>query len=122
MEGSEQCDRDTVTGFGDDTQCPGECQSDCSCPTEEKGGFPWWISIVIVILLIGLIIFYVKFRKPGKAQPSRRPSEFPFMSQQPEQRPPPPMPRMATSPPKKSKVEEELDKSIEEAKKLLKKI
>lgn len=121
-EGNEQCDLDVSTGFGEDIQCPGECQSDCSCPSEEEGGFPWWISIVIVILLVGLVIYYFKFREPKKAQSSRKPSEFPFMSQQPTARSPPPMPRMSSPPPqKKSKMEEELDKSIEEAKKLLKK-
>lgn len=120
VEGSEQCDIDSITGFGDDTQCAGACQSDCMC--EEKGGFPWWISIVIVIMLIGLMLYYFKFRKPGnKTQSVRKPSEFPFMSSQPSPRSPPPMPR--TSPPaKKSRVEEELDKSLEEAKKLLKKL
>ena len=123
IEGNEECDIDSATGFGEDAQCQGECQSDCSCPQEKKSGFPWWISIVIVVLLVGVILFYLKFRNPPKTQGSRKPSEFPFMQQQPAPRSPPPMPRPSASPPaKKSRVEEELDKSIEEAKKLLKKL
>ena len=122
VESTEQCDIDQSTGFGEDALCPGECQSDCSCPSEEKkSGFPWWISIIIVILLVGVILFYLKFKGPSKQQQPRKPSEFPFMPQQPSSRSPISMPRISQQPAKKSKVEEELDKSIDEAKKLLKK-
>lgn len=119
VEGAEECDIDPLTGFGDDTACPGQCQSTCSCE-EEKGGFPWWISIIIAILLIGLLLFYMKFRgsKKGGKQPPRT-----YLTPFTPSTPPLMMPRMP--PPqstKKSKIEDELDKSIEEAKKLLKKI
>ena len=118
LEATEECDIDPTTETGEDSSCPGRCQADCTCA--EKRGFPWWISIFIVLALIGVIIYYIKTRT---SKPSEKPGLKTFMPKSPFEvpktgyRPTPP-----SQPAFKSKVEDELEKSIDEAKKLLKKI
>jgi hypothetical protein len=123
IEGSEECDMDPNTGFGDDFLCPDRCQVDCNCGVEEeKGGFPWWIIIVILAVIIVLVVVYVKMKgKNIRRKPMKKPvSSFGLPPTRPLQLQPP-MTRLQTKQ-KKSKLDEELDKSIKEAKKLLKKI
>lgn len=116
LEGTEECDIDPTTETGEDSACPGRCQADCTCL--QKKGFPWWITIVIVLLLIVAIIFYIKTRSK---KPSERPSLKPFM-QKPFETPKTTYRQPSQPSTLKSKVEDELEKSIEEAKKLIKKI
>jgi len=116
LEDTEECDIDPSTETGEDSACPGRCQADCTCA--KKRGFPWWISIFIIIALIAVIIYYIKTRA-GK--PTAKPSLRTFTTKPFES------PKVGYRPPSqpstfRSKMEDELDKSIEEAKKLLKKI
>ncbi len=128
-EGFEECD-----GF-DDSGCPPNyyCTSQCTCapefePVEEKNSFAWIISIVIVILFIILAyLVYTKYlQKHGKSgKPySHGPSMFgssPGTSRKgystPQRRYPPVKPKTRGS--KKTKSEMDLEKSLEEARKLL---
>ncbi len=120
LEGAEECDIDTATGFGDDSACPGKCTASCSCG-EKKKGFPWWITIVLAIAVVVAIVMYMRFK--GSPGGKRKPSGFSFgadikMPKMPASRTQVRYPQQQQSQ-KSSKVEDELDKSIEEAKKLL---
>ena len=130
---SEECDVIEATGLGDDFACPGQCiapgqVNECACDLEKKGGFPWWIAIVIVIVLIAAIAFYVKTQ--GLTKQKRKPSGFDLGSfndypstnggkeakEMPVRRPPPI--KYGTQ----SSLDKELDKSIAEAKRIMKKL
>ncbi len=114
IEGSEQCDG------SDDAACSGNCQSNCLCG--EDSGFPWWVPIVIVVLLAGVIFAYYRSRKKETGKPTTaKPFFKPFTSQL-ERRPTQPSLPPRQQQERRSLVEDELDKSLEEAKKLLKKI
>ncbi|MBI4447626.1 hypothetical protein HY643_01475 [Candidatus Woesearchaeota archaeon] len=100
------------------------CDSDGQCQTEEKSAFP--IKTILVILVVVLIIFggLLGYKKKfgGKAKPSQtRPDYKPFTSQlqktsgQASQQ----RPSFQPEPAKKSRVEEELEKSLGEARKVL---
>ena len=117
-EGFEECD-----GF-DDVACPGLCQADCTCE-EEGRSLAWlWILIIIVLIGVGAFFFYNRYHQPGKKKSGKRPEYKPFTSMLESQKKPPQ--KMKYTPPRSSqrssKVDDELDRSIKEAKKLLKKL
>ncbi|MEK6904177.1 MAG: hypothetical protein AABW87_01140 [Nanoarchaeota archaeon] len=107
----EECDS------SDDAACPGLCNVDCTCEAEEKSSLRWIIPLIL-ILLIGFAIYFFWFMKKGK--PGGGKSEKPqFVFQQP--RAEQPAARIQLQEPKtsmKSKIEDELEKSLKEAKKL----
>ncbi|MBI1972545.1 hypothetical protein HYS50_00910 [Candidatus Woesearchaeota archaeon] len=120
VEGTEECDG------ADDSACPGLCTLSCACePEEPKGGIGKWIIFLIVFLLLaGAVFFYIRGRaKGGRKETAKTTQEFrPFTSQlgKTQQQPRWNMPSTGSS--LKSKIEDDLDKSLEEAKKLLKKL
>ncbi len=122
VESFEQCDGSA------DTACPGQCQSDCTCNLEDKGSSAWLIIIIIVLLAMAIGVFVMKKMKGNKSMPQDTRKPFtPFSSQmegakQPQSQPKAQSFRLASpQQPKKTKIEEELDRSLAEAKKLLKK-
>ncbi len=120
VEGSEECDG------AEDSACPGLCTLSCACGEKESGGMGKWIIFFIVFLLLGgAIFFYIRGKGKGSSKPAgKTTSEFrPFTSQLEKAQPQQPrwnMPSTNTS--SKSKIDDDLDKSLEEAKKLLKKL
>ncbi len=123
----------------------GECDEDEDCPDDCKG-FPTWIIVILVIILLGVGFYFVydkflkgktklpdffkiikfklskiiKFKKgPSKKQPARVPAQRPAY---PARRPVSIMKGRASPrriSPRRSKIEIELEKSLNEAKKLL---
>tara|TARA_Y100000310_G_scaffold138289_2_gene137243 strand:+ start:41868 stop:43604 length:1737 start_codon:yes stop_codon:yes gene_type:complete len=121
-EGVEECDG------SDDAFCPGSCQVDCTCGVEEESSSLGWLWILLIILLLGIaaFFFYSKYQgKGGKRPTAKRPEYKPYSSQLqgPQKRAAPKMQYAAPkSSARASKVDDELEKSIKEAKKLLKKL
>ncbi len=120
VEGTEECDG------ADDSACPGLCTLSCTCPVEESGGAGKWIIMLLVFLLLGgAVFFYMRGKTKGSGKAIGKPiSDFrPFSSQlektQPQQ---PKFNWSSAGSSAKSKIEDDLDKSLEEAKKLLKKL
>ncbi len=121
-ESPEECDG------SDDGACPGECispgeENECTCEVAEEGKFPWWLLIAIAAFIIIAAAFYLRTRgrKPTKPSSSSKP-DFSILTRPPLM---PPPQRPSYKPPAssvKSKVEDELEKSINEAKKLFKKL
>ena len=125
-EGFEECDG------SDDTLCPGLCQADCTCAQEEaSGSWGWMITLGIILLVgVGAFFFFMKYQQShkkgkGRGNTGKRPDFKPFTSQLSKPSGKGPMPRMQYRAPArqpKSKLDAELDKSIKEAKKLIKKL
>ena len=123
VEGSEECDG------SEDGACPGECiapgeDNECTCTVAEEGGFPWWIMIVIAALIIIAAAFYLRSRgkKPTRPTSSGSRSDLSFLTRPPLMPPPQRPASRAPSSNIKSKVEDELERSINEAKKMFKKL
>lgn len=121
-EGTEECDGT------DDDACPGLCTTACSCELEEESsGVGKWLIMLLVFLLLGAAAFlYIRNKGKGSSKPaSKATQEYkPFTSQLEKTQSPQQkwnMPSSAGSS-LKSKIEDDLDKSLEEAKKLLKKL
>ncbi len=117
VEGTEECDG------SEDAFCPGRCgapgtSNACGCQAEEGGGFPWWIPIVLVLAVVIAIVLYVKMKKPPTRGSATTRPDFGFMPKPPVQPPARKIPQSTV----RSKVEDELEKSINEAKKLFKKL
>lgn len=109
----------------DETTCPEDCKKEEPTP-EKSSAFIWIILIIILLLILGLL-YYTQFYKKGKTlfgkkKPPEKPDFKPLMIH-PKPAPAKPFrtPVYTSKPAKKSKVEEELEKSLEEAKKLLRK-
>ncbi len=120
-EGTEECD-----GV-DDSACPGLCTSSCTCEIEESGGGAgkWIIMLLVFFLLGGAVFFYLRGKTKGAGKTATKPvSEFrPFSSQLEKTQPQQPKFNWSSAGSSvKSKIEDDLDKSLEEAKKLLKKL
>ena len=102
----------------DDAACPGLCNLDCTCEEESSSGWRW-ILILLVILLIGIAVYYFFFMKK---KPSSRPSSsqtitFSSSPKSPQQ----PQVQLRDVKAAKSRWEEDLDKSLKEARKLFEK-
>jgi len=119
----------------DSTLCPDDCEEGTTpgptpTPTPEQKS-KLWIYIIIVILLILLIFAYLLFfkKKGSNKQNKRKPfsqlgSLLPEAPQRkslfgPQQKPQAQRPYVKRERPKKSLVEDELERSIKEAEKLL---
>ncbi|MBI2109557.1 hypothetical protein HYT58_00085 [Candidatus Woesearchaeota archaeon] len=136
VEGGEECD-----GKADDA-CPGKCTSTCDCPIQEKrGGSRWWLWLILILLLAAGGWFYYKSKKGKDGKPGdKKSSGFSFWRKKPEKKEDKLMisplatkiqgmqnksqqkfyiPRPVAGKEGKTKTENELDKSIKEAKKLL---
>jgi len=120
VEGTEECDG------ADDGVCPGLCTLSCTCEAESSSGGGKWIIFLIVFLLLGsAIFFYIRGKAKNAGRSVGKPSQEyrPFTSQlekaQPQQQK---MNWPSTASSAKSKIEDDIDKSLEEAKKLLKKL
>src|SRR3989344_2103031 len=120
VEGTEECDG------ADDSVCPGLCTLSCACEAESSSGGGKWIIFLIVFLLLGsAIFFYIRGKSKNAGKSVGKPSQEyrPFTSQlekaQPQQQK---MNWPSTASSAKSKIEDDIDKSLEEAKKLLKKL
>ena len=125
VEGYEECDGT------DDSTCPNRCTSYCECE-ERKGSLAWlWFLIILLLLVAG---GYYLHKKGGfgdifnlmKKKPStpKKPDFRPFTSQLEARKPtvsyrPQPQSLRRRTPHKKTRLEQELDESIKEAKKLL---
>src|SRR3989344_2522243 len=138
----EECG-DGICDLGEDTEsCPSDCEEqtktepetgctqDSNCQDNEKCNdkgecvkkFPWGIIVtilVVILILGGGTVFYLKFVKTGKLFKPKgskpRPSFERYSMERPIQQPM----RTASQPSKKSKEEDELEKSLKEAEKLL---
>lgn len=107
----EECDG------SDDSACPGLCNVDCTCE-EKKSSFKWVIPL-IVILLIGFAVYFFWFRKRGGGEEKKVEPKFTF--QQPKSNQSQAGANVQLGQGKstgKSMIEEQLDKSLKEAKKL----
>src|SRR3989344_94876 len=114
-----------VCDLGEDSEiCPSDCQDNEKC--NDKGEcvkkFPWGIILTILIIILvlgGGAVFYLRFVKTGKLFKPKgskpRPSFERYSMERPIQQPM----RTAAQPSKKSKEEDELEKSLKEAEKLL---
>ncbi len=139
-----------VTKVEAECMVDGDCGTDQECLRgsctpkiiEEEGGFPWILTIIIILLIGGLGFFYVKYIRTGKVDlkslfskkpkgPSfedyKRQAEFrqtqPAISQKPRSMQSPSSQRPQIRPivkPTRSKEEDELERSIREAQKLVK--
>lgn len=132
VETGEDCDGT------EDSACPGECSETCSCPVKEESKSRWWLWLLILIIL-GVVGWYFYNKKksgkgPGKPEEgkgvfsffkkkpeSKKPEFKPFTSRLPEQKP---LQKIFVQKPmlrkqEKTRVEDELEKSLREAKKLL---
>ena len=138
----EECG-DGICDLGEDTEsCPSDCEEqtktepetgctqDSNCQDNEKCNdkgecvkkFPWGIIVtilVVILILGGGTVFYLKFVKTGKLFKPKgskpKPSFERYSMERPIQQPI----RTAAQPSKKSKEEDELEKSLKEAEKLL---
>ncbi len=134
-ETNSNCPSDCYTGDGvceseseDETSAPDDCQPEEVLPeeeyeVEEGHGFFFWFFIFLFILavLVGAAyLYYKKIYLPQKAYVQKRPPMFrmPAPKQPVYQRPSYPQPAYKH---KKTFLEEQLEKSLEEAKKLFKK-
>ena len=120
-EGTEECDG------ADDSICPGLCTSSCSCEVEESGGAGKWLIMIFVFLLLGAaVFFYIRSKGRGSSKPAGKSNQEykPFTSQLEKTQTQQPKWNMPSSSGSslKTKIEDDLDKSLEEAKKLLKKL
>src|SRR3989344_5383869 len=138
----EECGNDICDLGEDEESCPGDCEKttteetttgcaqDSDCQDNEKCDdkgecvkkFPWGIILTILIIILvlgGGAVFYLKFVKTGKLFKPKgskpRPSFERYSMERPIQQPM----RTASQPSKKSKEEDELEKSLKEAEKLL---
>ncbi len=127
----------------DSDNCPQDCK-------EERRGFPWLLILIIIIVLAGILFFFYRrrkaeapptsreekkynilinlFRKKPPKETKKMPEYTPFTSRlqqrgAPQQQTRPIYQRPITKPKReiKSQLDIELEKSLEEAKKLLKK-
>ncbi|MBS3144892.1 hypothetical protein J4208_04885 [Candidatus Woesearchaeota archaeon] len=120
-EGTEECDG------ADDSTCPGLCTSSCSCEVEESGGVGKWLLMIFIFLLLAAAgFFYVRNKGKGSSKPAGKTTQEyrPFTSQMEKTQTQQPKWNMPSSSGSslKTKIEDDLDKSLEEAKKLLKKL
>lgn len=128
-----ECNFDDVCDIDEDVSCP-----DCE---EEEGGIMGWLILILILLLLGggAAYFFLLRPKKGKAKPSYpsfggfgrdfgvRPPEKPkgkgsfFSFGKPSQPAAPSRPARPYFRPKetKSKLDEDIEKSIKEAKKLI---
>ena len=66
-----ECQTDSDCSI-DETCIRGNCQftqSNITPPpltTEDEGGFPWLLTFIIVIIIVGLVFFYIKYIRTGK--------------------------------------------------------
>lgn len=112
-----------------DSSCPGLCTNQCLCEQKAKSSF-WKYFLIIIILLIGGFILYRKFGSKFQSN-KKRPSEKPVFSftkteTKPERTefkgPMNPLKSIASiDTGRKSKIEEDLEKSLKEAKRILEK-
>lgn len=108
QESGEECDG------SDDLACPGTCQTDCSCEQEKSNT---WLWIVFFLLLTIVIIGYFTYRKTHPVEEQKPFPPLKTKSSSPTQTfIPPPTTFQSQS---KSKVENELDRSLREAEKIL---
>jgi len=117
-EGTEECD-----GY-DDIACPELCTSFCTCQKEKKGGFGWIILIIVIILLlVAAFLAYNKYLKHPKTKRSfSRSSSFKMPPRQPPSKSQYKTPsRLAQRGPAKTRAETQLERSLKEAEKILKK-
>ncbi len=125
-EDSSSCEQDcgaapsapsAVCGNGvcETTEDSSTCEVDCP-----KGGFPFWIIILIILLLAGAFFLYFKFyRKKEGAKAGKPAFTLPTISAKPKvYRPDIIAPKSKF---RKSRTEEELEKSLSFARKILKK-
>lgn len=125
--GNDIAEDDELCDGGDDAACPGSCQVDCTC--EEKKSFGWLWTLLIILLLAAAAFFFIKHKKGGsnkKPFGSQKPEFRPYTSQlEMQQRQAPRMQyQMPPQQPveRSSRVDDELERSLREAKKLMKKI
>ncbi len=125
VDENEECDG------SDDKNCPGLCNLDCTCKKEEKSSGFFKYILILIILGIGLFFLYKKFGNNiiSKFKQKKQPSKPTFGSIQNQQ------PRVEKTefkgpinllksvanaePGRKSRIEEDLEKSLKEAKKIL---
>ncbi len=100
------------------------CPADCEKPSKSK----MWIFLLLIIFIAGVIIYYMKFIKPQKQK--RKKPQFPTTSytqtttKKSGAKPSftrPIVPRQTQFTKRSSKLDKELEKSLDEAKRLLKK-
>jgi len=98
----------------------------------ERKKFPWWIIIILILFIGGIFYYYYAFKKPkekkkkpifqtnqfGQLAPLKKPTEQKKRKLSLFKSKPKPT---TTFQKRSSKIDQELDKSIKEAKKLLKK-
>ncbi len=110
--------------------CPLDCAQqsgeETPAPEEDEGGFPW--LTIFIILIVGLLAFlFMRFRRAasGKKKPASPATAGQarwFPPSQPPATPAQPMTARQSSRQQSSSIDDELEKSLKEAKKLLKKI
>lgn len=122
VDAGEECDG------ADDSACPGACTLSCACEQKSGSGLGKVFLVLFIFVLLGAAVFfyiYGKGKKGGKAKKNVGQEFKPFTSQLEKSQPAQQTQKwnfssaMSSA---KSKVEDDLDKSLEEAKKLLKKI
>jgi len=103
---------DGVCDFDEDNDtCPADCP--------REGGFPWFWTIVVVLLLVLAFFLYFKFHK--KTEKPSKPLKIKADEKKEKPKYRPPTKRAPSKPKRKSRTESELEKSLKEARKLLKK-
>ncbi len=101
----------------DDSACPGLCNLDCTCEEESSSGWRW-ILVLLVIMLIGIAVYYFFFMKK---KPAAKPSSQTITFSPPSSKAQQPQVQLRDAKTSKSKWEEDLDKSLKEARKLFEK-
>jgi len=94
--------------------------SDCKEAKDCQGGFPWFLVVALLFIIFALAAAFAIYKK---TRPKETKEEFPFKPYVPKKekgREKPILPRIPSKE-TKSKVDIELEKSLEEAEKLLKK-
>lgn len=107
----EECDG------ADDASCPGLCNADCSCGSE---GSSWgWLIVLLIVLLVGVAgyYWYSHLKKPAVPPKNVQKPSFgiPASAQVGRQSP---QVELRDAKPVRSKVDDDLDKALEEAKRL----
>jgi len=110
-------------GICDPEESYESCSIDCEKPAKSK----WWIFILLLIFLVGILVYYLKFVKSKK--PKGKKFEFPTTSytetsaSKKSSKPTRPtfIPKQTHFTNSNSKIDKELEKSLDEAKRLLKK-
>ncbi|HLD12974.1 MAG TPA: prenyltransferase/squalene oxidase repeat-containing protein [Candidatus Nanoarchaeia archaeon] len=115
--GNELVDSGEVCDGADDVACPGLCNADCTC-AEESSSWGWLITLLIILLIaVAVYYWYTHMKKKPAVASSQKPS-FGVPSSAQSRGAGVPQVELRDNKPVRTKVEDELDKALEEAKKL----